>query len=65
MEVLSYQTHSGKYSPFAHDGLLPTSSFRTLSSSDPTYLSLIRKIFQMVFHSFEVLAVLGCGVDRV
>jgi hypothetical protein len=35
MEVLSYQPHSRKYSPFPHHGLLPTSNLPTPSSSNP------------------------------
>ena len=35
MEVFSYQPHSRKYSSFPHDELLPTSKFRTSSSSNP------------------------------
>jgi hypothetical protein len=37
MEVLSYQPHSRKYSPFPQGELLPTSKFLASSSSSPTW----------------------------
>ncbi|KAF7502720.1 hypothetical protein GJ744_005228 [Endocarpon pusillum] len=37
MEVLSYQPHSGKYSPFPQGKLLPTSKFLASSSRSPTW----------------------------